>query len=30
VMSAITTALAEHVGHTPQFDDITLVVMKCE
>jgi serine phosphatase RsbU (regulator of sigma subunit)/putative methionine-R-sulfoxide reductase with GAF domain len=30
VMSAITTALADHVGHTPQFDDITLVVMKCQ
>lgn len=30
VVDAITTAIADHAGDTPQFDDITLVVMKHE
>ncbi len=30
VVEAITAAVADHAGDTPQFDDITLVVMKYE
>ncbi len=30
IMGAITAAIGDHAGDTPQFDDITLVVMKCE
>jgi serine phosphatase RsbU (regulator of sigma subunit)/putative methionine-R-sulfoxide reductase with GAF domain len=30
IMGTITTAIRDHAGDTPQFDDITLVVMKCE
>jgi serine phosphatase RsbU (regulator of sigma subunit)/putative methionine-R-sulfoxide reductase with GAF domain len=30
IVNAITSAVAEHAGGTPQFDDITLVVMKHE
>lgn len=28
IVSAITTAIGDHAGQTPQFDDITLVVLK--
>lgn len=30
IVNAITTAVDDHAGETPQFDDITLVVMKNE
>ncbi len=29
MVTAVTTAIAAHAGDTPQFDDITLVIMKC-
>jgi phosphoserine phosphatase RsbU/P len=29
IVAAITQAILDHAGDTPQFDDITLVVMKC-
>ena len=29
IVAAITQAIREHAGETPQFDDITLVVMRC-
>jgi serine phosphatase RsbU (regulator of sigma subunit) len=29
IVAAITQAIRDHAGETPQFDDITLVVMKC-
>jgi serine phosphatase RsbU (regulator of sigma subunit) len=30
IVDAITEAVAEHAGGTPQSDDVTLVVMKAE
>jgi phosphoserine phosphatase RsbU/P len=30
IMSAITQAIQLHAGDTPQFDDITLVILKCQ
>jgi sigma-B regulation protein RsbU (phosphoserine phosphatase) len=28
IINSITEAIADHAGNTPQFDDITLIVMK--
>lgn len=30
IMRTVTASVRDHAGDTPQFDDITLVVMKCE